>query len=1391
MKHFHFWALFLLLSGTVCWGQTVVNDYVFTTGVDSSLWVDMTVSTPWQICGEVPIPLPFTFSIWNRDYNEVVVYPDGSMLFRCQMHSLPLSYFPDSTRRIEPVTSGLFGYRNATNMLLMQSTCLNLDSAGRQVWVMEMRNENVGGTTRKWQIRVAEEDNSLTLVYGSNTSGGAYPADIGLMLDTSHVLVVDPSTHTVSSSASEGGWRRIVWPGHYRYYRFEPAPTLCATPTGLHIGHIGSDGTSVRMLWYKCSFYSSYRVEYGAPGFAEGEGTTVTVFDTSVLIENLTAEENVEVRVYGNCSDSSSGYTSMVVHLEKVVPTYIHGYEFTTGVNSELWYDMGNAPQLNYGFSNLPFPVFLSDRTFYRQNLISSGALCYYTYASTPSWQQYNMSIYGYYNTPGRQLLARSKCFNSDSPGHRVFVIQECYSRGCIANYWQVQMREDDHSVTIVYGEPLFHFSGSSTVSLSFGPNRAIVNQVNHTVSSSSGEVSSAAWPGQFRYYRFVPLDTFCPNPVLQVRGVSLTSDRARLVWESCPMHNQFLVEYGPAGFAEGTGIQVTTTDTTLLLQDLLPEVDYEARVTALCPYGTTGYSSLLFRTPCRTPRDNKLWSANIYADSVKCCTGSYNYPSNANSMPNMVDYGPYSADSRHSSHTDQSYCLYYNSACILPVIPDGFCSSVRLGRISSLSSHVGAQQESITYTLVVDTNQYELLIIHYAMEQEVQLNYSLKPCFFIDITDSLGHPLPGCYQGDLITGDWTSWVKYFSSPNHGYFHGIYNWDAVGVDLSPLHGQTIHVTLSRYDGFWYDVYSSNVLQGSAYFTLETASKRIHALSCGNGVENTFRAPKGFNYRWYAADNPSATLSRADTLHVTTPGEYKCRLSTRLGEQACGFDIGAYAGSRYPAAAFDMQPLDSCGSLRRFVNQSAVSRDEDHTQMTSLPCDDYLWVFGDGATSIDVDPVHRFGEGTHTVTLYAMLANGDCIDSVSHTFTVTFSHDTLFDSICQGQAYLFFGRSITEAGQYTHVDGCRHITLHLKVNPVFSTFVADTFAVGDYYLFDGVRYWLPGVFTRHYTSVGGCDSAVTLSLCCIAALDTTICSSSLPFVWHGVTFSGSGTDTVRLPSARGADSLLVLTLHVVYQPALSLTLDTFCQSPGGYSLSLPYNLCYLWTSNPVDTSLPDGWVRGYQMDSPVTLSPSDTTLYSLTVQFCDSTPCPWRGTMLLAPVAGVDARIGVSPPQLTEDELELTAVDLCQRPHDRMWFVNGEAMLSADSFIVCRATPSDDSVRVMLVVSTPDCTDTAYATVPVRIQSLWFPNVFAPGEAANGLFRGYGVNVRDYELSVYTRWGDCIFRSHDINQGWDGTYRGVRSPASAYLYVCRYTTLGGEHRTVAGTVTLVR
>ena len=1167
-------------------------------------------------------------------------------------------------------------------------------------------------------------------------------------------------------------------------------------------------------------------------------------------------------------------------------PTAIHGYEFTTGVDSSLWYDMSVSTPwvpLPYFIYQLPFHFFFFDRDFTAVKVCFDGSLLFTPVGNNTPYSYFPgqtgqiggdaMGVFGYRNTymyttyPSVAPMLTEE-FGDD--GHRVAVIQICcFSNANVSNKFQIQLREEDNSVTLVYGEREFVGTTPTSIGLLFDINHiAVVNQGSHTVSPQVTGTASSSWPGQYRYYRFVPSDTICPAPREVSAQLVWDSDNDILVtWDSCSMTDSFRVEYGLTGFAEGSGTSIMVNEPQVLIQDLhtVEEIEvrvyshcmygeseydsttiipcpvptgltasnvsltsddfwlrwdgmpryhsyrveygspgfaegagttalvdtnflifptlppgelYEARVYAGCTYGESDYASLLFRVPCALTDNNRLHYASLYSDGVKCCTGHFHIPATVHSPAHIVDFGSDSAASRHTVHTDTSE-RDPRTGYLLRTVPEGFCSSVRLGNWLC-----GGEQESVYYTIDVDTNDFDLLILRYALvEQQPNHDPWDQPHFDLNITTPTGVGISPCYHGNFVSGDLSGWNT-VPGPDEVLWR---DWDAVGVDLSPLHGQTIVVSLSNYDCAFQGHY------GYAYFTLQTGTKRILAENCGDSVVNTFRAPQGFTYRWYSATDTNVTLSTADTLHVTAVGDYGCRVTYQLSNQVCGFNLSTYAGGRYPVAAFAMQPLDSCGSRMRFVNQSVIARDSARTQLTGFPCDGYLWVVDDSVTTTATHPSLSFGEGLHTVTLYAMLAGGICVDSVSQSFSMSIQRDTIRAAICEGESFRFFGQELVETGEYQHWTACRHTVLYLEVNPVYSMPVYDTFVLGTAFRFDDDEYMLPGVYTRHYTTADGCDSVFTIYLSCIDMRDTTVCVLSLPMEWHGVTFSEGGGDTLLLASAGGTDSMVVLNVHVLGSPVLNPDPELVCRMPGGYSLSLPDTLCYRWASTPFDTSLSPV----AESQSSFFLSPTDTTVYILTADYCNSAvgmafvSCPWRDTLLLAPVAAVAASLGVSPLLIDEDNPSLAAVDLTPQPHARQWYIDSVPILSQDSVVTYRATPPCDSVRVMLVVNTDVCADTAYASVPVKIQSLWFPNVFTPDAPTNNLFRGYGVKLKDYELRVYTRWGDCIFHTKDINEGWDGTYLGVRSPVSAYLYVCRYTTLEGEPRTVSGSVTLLR
>ncbi len=59
------------------------------------------------------------------------------------------------------------------------------------------------------------------------------------------------------------------------------------------------------------------------------------------------------------------------------------------------------------------------------------------------------------------------------------------------------------------------------------------------------------------------------------------------------------------------------------------------------------------------------------------------------------------------------------------------------------------------------------------------------------------------------------------------------------------------------------------------------------------------------------------------------------------------------------------------------------------------------------------------------------------------------------------------------------------------------------------------------------------------------------------------------------------------------------------------------------------------------------------------------------------------------------------------------------------------------------------------------------------------------------LSPLHRWGNLVFESKDINEGWDGTQNGKKCETGVYVYRAEVTFKNGETIVKRGDVTLVR
>jgi gliding motility-associated-like protein len=83
-----------------------------------------------------------------------------------------------------------------------------------------------------------------------------------------------------------------------------------------------------------------------------------------------------------------------------------------------------------------------------------------------------------------------------------------------------------------------------------------------------------------------------------------------------------------------------------------------------------------------------------------------------------------------------------------------------------------------------------------------------------------------------------------------------------------------------------------------------------------------------------------------------------------------------------------------------------------------------------------------------------------------------------------------------------------------------------------------------------------------------------------------------------------------------------------------------------------------------------------------------------------------------------------------------------------------------------------------------------PNAFTPtgGNTFKPVKRGIAKLI---DFSIYNRWGNKVFSSSNIDQGWDGTFNGTPQPTGVYVYTIEAVTNDGRTFKQNGNVTLIR
>ena len=470
----------------------------------------------------------------------------------------------------------------------------------------------------------------------------------------------------------------------------------------------------------------------------------------------------------------------------------VDGYVYTTGIDSTLWEDMSYAqeytdsvPLIDLGF------WFFYCGTYHTQISIDRWGVVYFDrlpgmIRPYPVFRQAIPPFLAPYSTPAwaSQVLWKVE----GAVGSRTFVLEFVIPVDGGVRRYQVQLSEADGSIVYLYG-----IKGNTIQDFTFyigfkGENGTLVSVSHgHIASTNVSNWSPGVrdWPGDYRFYRFTPNTGYCGYP----RGatvMSVSSDYAVICVHG--LYNEVGYELFYRCVDTCTVWQsLYSADTLITVSNLLPMTDYEFRVRSVCADSSRSESiDGQFRTRCPYDVDNQIYYDSLNGENVICKVGSFYSPS---TWTSVEDYGPMNARSRHTVHMDPEETDPRTNN-MLHTVPEGRCCSVRLGNWMP-----GAYQESITYILKVDTNLYDLLILRYAIvEQQPNHPDNEQPKFLFKIQDTVGNLIDSCYYANFVAGMGdTVW--------HNGGDGVVwrDWTAVGIDLTPLQGRTIHVVLDNYD----------------------------------------------------------------------------------------------------------------------------------------------------------------------------------------------------------------------------------------------------------------------------------------------------------------------------------------------------------------------------------------------------------------------------------------------------------------------------------------------------------------------------------------------------------------------------------------------------------------
>ncbi|MEJ6686704.1 MAG: gliding motility-associated C-terminal domain-containing protein [Crocinitomicaceae bacterium] len=164
------------------------------------------------------------------------------------------------------------------------------------------------------------------------------------------------------------------------------------------------------------------------------------------------------------------------------------------------------------------------------------------------------------------------------------------------------------------------------------------------------------------------------------------------------------------------------------------------------------------------------------------------------------------------------------------------------------------------------------------------------------------------------------------------------------------------------------------------------------------------------------------------------------------------------------------------------------------------------------------------------------------------------------------------------------------------------------------------------------------------------------------------------------------------------------------------------------------------------------------------------------------------------------ETEIQVTEACiGNVVDFQWFSQGSTSLNSNEGVAFITYPEGVSgtYPITLIATTNEgCSDTITLDIEIIPDIIFYsPNTFTPDNDEHNQTWNIvieGIDIQNFTLEIFNKWGQTIWESKDINAKWDGTYGNETVPDGTYIWRVVYKELENDGRKIhTGYINVIR